>query len=93
MKLVGHRRAGQRIVYYIPFSKEKVDEIIAKSVGSYKENIIYTFIDGQFSYEFPYDVFVNSSFEELSKMLIAEGGPKAVLLQKQQLSATKQGKQ
>jgi hypothetical protein len=35
-------------------------------------------------YEFPYDTFVNSSYEELATMLIAPGGPKTIL-QKQQL--------
>ena len=38
----GDYRSGQHEVYYIPFNKKAVDEIIEKSVGSSKENIIFT---------------------------------------------------
>jgi hypothetical protein len=39
---LGDFRSGQHEVYYIPFNKKAVDEIIEKSVGSSKENIIFT---------------------------------------------------
>ena len=38
----GFIRSGQHPVYYIPFSKEKVDEIIANSDDTYRENIAFT---------------------------------------------------
>jgi hypothetical protein len=88
-KVVGRERTGQRTVYYIPFSKNKVDEIIESSVGTDKETILFTFINGALGYEFPYDVFVNSSYEELSRMLVAPGGPRSVLLTNQQAAANK----
>ena len=54
-ELVGYRYSGKRQVHYIPFSKEKVDEIIEKSVGSNKETIIYTFKSGPLRMELPYE--------------------------------------
>ena len=78
-KKVGIKRSGQHPVYYIPFSKEKVDEIISNSIGTDKETIIFTVISGPFSYEFPYDKFVNLSFDELNQLLIRPGGPALVI--------------
>lgn len=78
-KKVGIIRSGQHPVYYIPFSKEKVDEIISNSVGTDKETIIFTVISGPFSYEFPYDKFVNLSFDELNQLLIRPGGHALVI--------------
>ncbi len=83
-ELIGHKFSGKRQLYYIPFSKEKVDEIIEKSIGSDKSTIKFLFSQEPLGYEFPYDTFVNSSYEELATMLIAPGGPKTIL-QKQQL--------
>ena len=83
-EIVSNKRSGQHTVYYIPFSKEKVDEIIEGSVGTDKDTIKYLFIDGALGYEFPYEEFVNRSYQELVAMLIAPGGPKTIL-QKQQL--------
>ncbi len=55
---MGYEKSGKREVYYIPYSKEKVDEIIEKSTGSDKDTIIFLFQDGPLGYEFPYDKFV-----------------------------------
>ena len=83
-EVVSNKRSGQHTVYYIPFSKEKVDEIIESSVGTDKDTIKYLFTDGALGYEFPYEEFVSRPYEELVSMLIAPGGPKTIL-QKQQL--------
>ena len=83
-EIIGYQRSGQHIVYYVPFSKQKVDEIIEGSVGTDKDTIKYLFIDGALGYEFPYEEFVSRSYDELATMLIAPGGPKTIL-QKQQL--------
>ncbi len=88
----GYRRSGQHQVYYIPFSKEKVDEIIESSIGTDKDTIKYLFTDGALGYEFPYEEFVNRSYEELATMLIAPGGPK-IILQRQQLEKYQQDQQ
>jgi hypothetical protein len=78
-ELIGHKFSGKRQVYYIPFSKSKVDEIIASSMGSDKSTIKFLFSQEPLGYEFSYDTFVNSSYEELATMLIAPGGPKTIL--------------
>ncbi len=83
-ELFGYKYSGKKEVHYIEFSKENVDSIIEKSIGSNRENIKDLFVDGPLGYEFPYDEFVNKSYEELVSMLISPGGPKTVL-QKQQL--------
>jgi hypothetical protein len=88
-ELTGYKYSGKRQIHYIPFSKEKVDEIIASSMGSSKETIKYLFSEDPLSYEFPYNEFVNRSYEELASMLIAQGGPKSIL-QKQQLEKYQQ---
>jgi hypothetical protein len=88
----GYRRSGQHQVYYIPFSKEKVDEIIEGSVGTDKDTIKFLFTDGALGYEFPYEEFVSRPYEELVAMLIAPGGPKTIL-QKQQLEKYQQDQQ
>lgn len=64
-ELVGYKFSGKRQIHYIPFSKEKVDEIIEKSIGSNKEIIKYLFSEEPLGYEFPYEEFVNRSYEEL----------------------------
>jgi hypothetical protein len=92
-KVVGRERTGQRTVYYIPFSKNKVDDIIENSVGTDKETILFTFINGALGYQFPYDVFVNSSYEDLSRMLVAPGGPRSVLTNQQYEQQSKQQQQ
>jgi hypothetical protein len=91
-ELTGHKRSGQHQVYYIPFSKSKVDEIIESSIGTDRDTIKYLFTEGALGYEFPYEEFVNRSYEELASMLIAPGGPKTIL-QKQQLEKYQQDQQ
>jgi hypothetical protein len=91
-ELVGYKYSGKRQIHYIPFSKNKVDEIIENSIGSNKETIKFLFTDGPLGYEFPYDEFVSRSYEELVAMLIAPGGPK-IILQKQQLEKYQQDQQ
>ncbi|HEX2409370.1 MAG TPA: hypothetical protein VHJ38_19375 [Nitrososphaeraceae archaeon] len=77
--MVGIKRSDQHPVYDIPFSKEKVDEIISNSVGTDKETIIFTVVSGPLSYEFPYDKFVNLSFDELNQLLIRPCDPALVI--------------
>ncbi len=63
--------------YYIPFSKETVDKIIANSPETFKPDIKYTVVfegtlrDDRFSYE---QFF--KSWDELSKLSNRKGGPK-----------------
>jgi hypothetical protein len=85
-ELVGYKFSGKLETHYIPFSKEKVDEIIENPMESDKDSIKFLFTDGQLGYEFPYEEFVNRSYEELVSMLIAPCGPKTIL-QKKQLEA------
>ena len=91
-EVVSNKRSGQHTVYYIPFSKEKVDGIIEGSVCTDKDTIKYLFTDGALGYEFPYEEFVNRSYQELVAMLIAPGGPKTIL-QQQQLEKYQQEQQ
>ena len=83
-ELIGYKRSGKRQVYYIPFSKEKVDEIITNSMGSdKKETIKFLFSNEPLGYEFPYEEFVNRSYDELATMLFIPGGPKPLLQKKE----------
>jgi hypothetical protein len=91
-ELAGYKYSGKRQIHYIEFSKEKVDEIIEKSMGSDRETIKFLFTDGPLGYEFPYEEFVSRPYEELVAMLIAPGGPKTIL-QKQQLERYQQEQQ
>ena len=92
-EIIGYKRSGQHIVYYIPFSKERIDEIISKSVGSDKETILFNFSIGALGYEFPYDVFVNESYDDLAHMLVQPGGPRLILTNRQQQQIQQQPKQ
>ena len=87
-RIIGYKRSGQHPVYYIPFSKEKVDEIIESSVGTDKETILFTVISGPLSYEFPYEKFVNLSFDELNALLIRPGGPLAAVAEETKTATT-----
>lgn len=86
-RITGKKRTGQQIVYYIPFSKQAVDKIIENSVGSDKETILFNFSNGPLGYEFPYDVFVNESFDNLARMLVMPGGPRLELAKREQEKA------
>jgi len=100
-KVVGNERKGQHAVYNIPFSKEAVDQIINKSVGSYREYIIYVVKNGpeMRNDKFNYDQFTNLSFMECCDLMITKkGGPAMAAMeqqhqqiqQKQQQTQTKQ---
>jgi hypothetical protein len=91
MELTGYKRSGQHTVYYIPFSKEKVDEIIENSVGSDKDTIKFLFTDNGLGFEFPYEIFVNLDYQSLVKILISPN-PKAEV-QKLQLEVWQQQQQ
>ncbi len=76
-RVVGHRRSGERKVYYVPFSKKAVDDVIAKSVGSDKETIIFTVkTDNWRNGDFTYDQFITPDFNDLVKLAMTPGGPK-----------------
>ncbi len=74
---IGYKYAGQRESYYIPFTKKKVDEVIAKSVHSDKESIRYVIkFDSAGSPEstamktrnyFTYEQFTEWKWDELYK--------------------------
>jgi len=72
-EVVGQKLAGVHQVYYIPFSKEKVDKIITKS-DSDKNDIIYVVKSGPRRDHFTYDEFVNYSWEQLESILLYDGG-------------------
>jgi hypothetical protein len=45
-ELTGYKFSGKRQIHYIPFSKEKVDEIIENSMESDRDSIKFLFTDG-----------------------------------------------
>jgi hypothetical protein len=74
---LGDYRSGQHEVYYIPFNKKAVDEIIEKSVGSGKENIIFTIWISETIRDntFTYDQFI-LPWEDVMKLELRPGGPR-----------------
>ncbi len=75
-QIIGYDRTGQHEVYYVPFSKKAVDDIIAKSTYDNKEQIKLlvktpTIKNGQFSY----DQFVNTPWDECITMIMYNGEP------------------
>lgn len=72
-EVVGKKMSGSHEVYYIPFSKEKVDEIIAKSDSDKTEIKYCVKYEGRRDY-FTYDEFVNYSWEQLVDVLLYDGG-------------------
>jgi hypothetical protein len=72
----GYKLSGQKIIHYIPFSKENVDKLIESSTLSNKDTIQYIFKDSTRRCSgYSYDQFVNSSFEECYTMMSHDGGP------------------
>jgi hypothetical protein len=77
---IKYKRAGQREVYYMPFDKKTVNEIIKNSAHSNQENIIYTVKfaaqdwDGKqpnrigTRFEVPYEQFTSYSFKDLYEL-------------------------
>ncbi len=76
-EIIGHERSGQHTVYYVPFFKEKVDEIIDSSDGSNRDGIVFTVKNGQEmrNDKYNYDQFVNLSFELVDLMITKKGCP------------------
>jgi hypothetical protein len=72
-EVVGQNLAGSHPIHYIPFSKEKVDEIIAKS-DSDKNEIIYVVKTPERRDHFNYDEFTNYTWEQCEKILLYDGG-------------------
>jgi hypothetical protein len=72
-EVVGQNLAGTHQIHYIPFSKEKVDEIIAKS-DSDKNEIIYVVKTPERRDHFNYDEFTNYTWEQCEKILLYDGG-------------------
>jgi hypothetical protein len=72
-EVVGQKLAGGHQLYYIPFSKERVDEIIAKS-DSDKYEIDYIVKSGPRRDHFTYEEFVNYSWAQLETILLYDGG-------------------
>jgi hypothetical protein len=72
-EIVGQRLVGGHQIHYIPFSKEKVDEIIARS-DSDKNEIDYIVKSPPRRDHFTYDEFVNYSWEQLEGILLYDGG-------------------
>ena len=57
-------------------------------MGTDKETIIFTVVSGALSYEFPYEKFVNLSFDELNQLLIRPGRPALVIANEAATSIT-----
>lgn len=72
-EVVGQKLAGGHQLYYIPFSKERVGEIITKS-DSDKNEIDYIVKSGPRRDHFTYDEFVNYSWAQLETILLYDGG-------------------
>lgn len=73
---IGERRVGEKIRYYIPFSKKAVDDIIARSDASNKDTILYCVKGPRVrNSEYSYDQFVNMSFDDLVDINEKQGGP------------------
>jgi len=75
-KIVGYSRGPETTVYYIPFSRTKVDEIIAGSVGTDRDTIRFVVSNGvRRNDSYSYEQFVNLSFEDCIKLMNQTGGP------------------
>jgi hypothetical protein len=72
-EVIGQNLTGTHQIHYIPFSKEKVDEIIAKS-DSDKNEIDYIIRTPDRRQHFNYDEFTNYSWEQCETILLYEGG-------------------
>lgn len=99
MQLIGYKRSGEHPIYYIPFSKEKVDEIIASSTKNVVNDIQFVIKNGPYRCgNYTYEQFVNSTQDELVEMMMENGGPSVWEYKKkkalqQQKEVTKQHKQ
>jgi len=77
-EIIGHDRAGQHEVHYVPFSKKAVEDIISRSMFDNKHEIkLYVkFPDGSRNGDFTLEQFVNMPFEECYEAMRTAGGPK-----------------
>ena len=75
-EVVGNNFAGTHDVHYIPFTKETVDKIIAKS-DSDKSEILFCVSSPPRRDYFTYDEFVNYTWDQLEEILLMPGGAKA----------------
>lgn len=97
-KKTGVKRSGEHTIYYIPYTKEKVDELITNSIGTEKETIKYMIkTPTQRNDDFTYEQFTSLSFDECVGLMMKPGGPKFAHLaptittsQQQQQTETKQ---
>jgi hypothetical protein len=72
----GRERNGSRTKYYVPFSKEAVDKIIATSDNTDKNNISFVFKSSQMrTGDYTYEQFCNSKREEMDEIARTPGGP------------------
>lgn len=77
-EIIGHDRAGQHEVHYVPFSKKAVDDIIARSTFDNKHEIKFyvKFPDGLRNADYTYEQFTERPFEECYTAMRTDGGPK-----------------
>ena len=74
-QLIGHNRVGQHEVFYIPFSKKAVEDIISKSTIN-KEQIKFLVKTPKMrNDEFTFEQFTQSTFDECVEMIMHQGGP------------------
>jgi len=85
-RITGHKRTGEHTIHYIPFSKEKVDEIISNSPTTDKDGIIYVVKNGpeMRNDKFNYEQFVNLSFAECVYLMVTKKGGPALAAMEQQ---------
>jgi hypothetical protein len=74
-EVIGQKLAGTHQIHCIPWSKEKVDEIIAKS-DSDKNEIDYIVKSPPYRDHFNYDEFTNYTWEQCESILLYDGGVK-----------------
>jgi hypothetical protein len=74
-EIVGQNLAGSHQIHYIPWGKEKVDEIIAKS-DSDKNEIDFIVKSPPYRDHFNYDEFTNYTWEQCESILLYDGGVK-----------------
>jgi len=75
-RAVGYKRSGSHTVYYIKFDKDKLDEIISKSMGTDADNIVFVVKNGPVRNDkFTYEQFKNLPFQKCMELIRVPGGP------------------
>ena len=77
-QIVGYERVGERAVYYIPWDRKVMDDLIKESVGSDQETIIFTVKFQMGRTQFRYDQFATMSYEELNDLNIKHRDPRQI---------------